>query len=221
MINKKVRDLITKELSDIEVGSPTHHFALMHILGEALTDANFHPESRKVPQLFRKANYELDDNEKDFIKKCQKIGRAISHICEWDGVDIVDSIGFYVSMSIGRPLGSAIEKLVEVKTIKEDLDKGKNDPCWDGYVQLGTKTKDGKEVPNCVPIKEINTIKEMIDSIREEMINETKAELELSRMIDGLKIKDKELDTVIRTLVFSNTPRMIEQVMREHMPELN
>lgn len=26
-------------------------------------------------------------------------------------------------------------------------------PCWDGYEQYGTKIKDGKEVPNCVPIK--------------------------------------------------------------------
>tara|TARA_R110000796_G_scaffold48413_2_gene116053 strand:+ start:526 stop:2580 length:2055 start_codon:yes stop_codon:yes gene_type:complete len=26
-------------------------------------------------------------------------------------------------------------------------------PCWDGYEQIGTKTKDGKEVPNCVPLK--------------------------------------------------------------------
>ena len=32
--------------------------------------------------------------------------------------------------------------------------KDKDDPCWDGYVQLGTKKKDGKEVPNCVPIEE-------------------------------------------------------------------
>jgi len=24
-------------------------------------------------------------------------------------------------------------------------------PCWKGYKQIGTKTKDGKEVPNCVP----------------------------------------------------------------------
>lgn len=26
-------------------------------------------------------------------------------------------------------------------------------PCWDGYEQIGTKMKDGKEVPNCVPIQ--------------------------------------------------------------------
>ena len=28
-----------------------------------------------------------------------------------------------------------------------------DDPCWDGYTQYGTKEKDGKEVPNCVPDK--------------------------------------------------------------------
>jgi len=27
------------------------------------------------------------------------------------------------------------------------------EPCWDGYEQYGTKMKDGKEVPNCIPIK--------------------------------------------------------------------
>lgn len=27
----------------------------------------------------------------------------------------------------------------------------KDDPCWDGYHMVGTKTKDGREVPNCVP----------------------------------------------------------------------
>jgi len=27
-------------------------------------------------------------------------------------------------------------------------------PCWKGYKQVGTKKKNGKEVPNCVPVKE-------------------------------------------------------------------
>jgi len=27
-------------------------------------------------------------------------------------------------------------------------------PCWPGYKQVGTKMKNGKEVPNCVPIDE-------------------------------------------------------------------
>lgn len=28
------------------------------------------------------------------------------------------------------------------------------DPCWKGYKQIGMKSKGGKEVPNCVPVKE-------------------------------------------------------------------
>jgi hypothetical protein len=34
----------------------------------------------------------------------------------------------------------------------DSLQKGQ-DPCWDGYEQLGMKEKDGKKVPNCVPVK--------------------------------------------------------------------
>lgn len=34
------------------------------------------------------------------------------------------------------------------------LEKGPNDPCYEDYVQIGTKDLDGREVPNCVPIKE-------------------------------------------------------------------
>jgi hypothetical protein len=32
--------------------------------------------------------------------------------------------------------------------------KDKSDPCWKGYTQVGTKTKGGKPVPNCVPQKD-------------------------------------------------------------------
>lgn len=31
-------------------------------------------------------------------------------------------------------------------------EKMAEDPCWKGYEMVGTKQKDGKEVPNCVPI---------------------------------------------------------------------
>ena len=29
--------------------------------------------------------------------------------------------------------------------------KGKSDPCWKGYEAIGTKRKNGRQVPNCVP----------------------------------------------------------------------
>jgi len=35
------------------------------------------------------------------------------------------------------------------------LEKGPNDPCWENYVQVGTKVVDGREVPNCVPLAKI------------------------------------------------------------------
>lgn len=36
-------------------------------------------------------------------------------------------------------------------TVREDV---MAEACWDGYKQLGLKNKKGKQVPNCVPVKE-------------------------------------------------------------------
>lgn len=35
-----------------------------------------------------------------------------------------------------------------------DLEKGPNDPCWESYVQVGTKMVGGREVPNCIPLED-------------------------------------------------------------------
>ncbi|QDP65246.1 MAG: putative peptidase [Prokaryotic dsDNA virus sp.] len=45
----------------------------------------------------------------------------------------------------------------EVPTI--DLKK----PCWSGYEQIGFKMKDGKKVPNCVPIKKSTNLESYAD----------------------------------------------------------
>lgn len=39
-----------------------------------------------------------------------------------------------------------------IKTFSDFISE-KNDPCWKGYKQIGTKKKNGKVVPNCVKIK--------------------------------------------------------------------
>lgn len=41
---------------------------------------------------------------------------------------------------------SAVEQITEV-----DMELAANDPCWSGYKQVGSKEKNGKRVPNCVP----------------------------------------------------------------------
>jgi hypothetical protein len=115
-LNKKVMAFLKKELKDLDEGSPTHWYAVSLILESALIDANWHPESRKVSSLFRKAKYELDPkDENDFVKRCKKLGRDISKMCDYGGDEIAYAIGFYTSMTIGRPLGASIEKLVESK----------------------------------------------------------------------------------------------------------
>lgn len=40
--------------------------------------------------------------------------------------------------------------------------EGLEDACWEGYIAIGTKMKDGREVPNCVPADaEMKKIEEM------------------------------------------------------------
>ncbi len=57
---------------------------------------------------------------------------------------------------------------------------GLENPCWRGYKKEGTKTKDGKEVPNCVPVnEEINEydvegsedVKDFIEYIKENLMH--------------------------------------------------
>ena len=40
-------------------------------------------------------------------------------------------------------------RLVNLIPLKE-----MENPCWKGYQMVGTKKKDGREVPNCVPNNE-------------------------------------------------------------------
>jgi hypothetical protein len=48
------------------------------------------------------------------------------------------------------------------------LKGGAKDPCWKGYEMVGTKKKNGKEVPNCVPKNEERYLKKFINFVSEE-----------------------------------------------------
>ena len=47
-----------------------------------------------------------------------------------------------------------------MKSFKQFVNEGENsqvkggDPCWSDYEMVGKKKKNGKEVPNCVPVNE-------------------------------------------------------------------
>jgi len=117
-LNIKVNKMLSYEFEDLRDGSPNHLWAIMHVLIGALRDANFHTTAKKVPTIFgSKAKYEGDPMaEKDLEKMYEyDLGPNIAALAKWDGKDIVDAIGFYVSMNVGRPTGEKIEKLIEVK----------------------------------------------------------------------------------------------------------
>ena len=45
-------------------------------------------------------------------------------------------------------------KKVTIKSAKKKTTAKKSeDPCWQGYEQVGNKKKNGKSVSNCVPAK--------------------------------------------------------------------
>ena len=66
---------------------------------------------------------------------------------------IAGSTGIRAKVYKSLPLVASTGDIDTLSTETEAaLDKGKDDPCWSGYVQLGMKkTKSGKMVPNCVP----------------------------------------------------------------------
>jgi hypothetical protein len=49
-------------------------------------------------------------------------------------------------------------KLTNIIKERKPIYVENNGPCWDGYEQIGTKMKGGKEVPNCVPKNEVKEV---------------------------------------------------------------
>jgi len=89
-------------------------------------------------------------------------------------------------------------------------------PCWDGYEQIGTKIKDGKEVPNCVPLK--TELDKFFDEYGEDedlsewtLIDERKVDYDeeeaLDYQIGELNKKDKSTLAKIWEFVSTGTAR--------------
>jgi hypothetical protein len=127
--NKKVKALLDKHLKDLKKGGANHQWAIMHILMGALGDANFHSEAKRVSKLFPNAKYEGDPMAKKDLENMYhyELGADIASICKWDGKVIVDALGYYISMTLGRPLGQKVEDLVEnvgMRLFKESVNEG-------------------------------------------------------------------------------------------------
>jgi hypothetical protein len=79
-----------------------------------------------------------------------------------------------------------------------NLEKNVNDPCWDGYVQVGMKKgKDGNMVPNCVPIDNSTVYLKTLD--KASLAN--KSEEEIADVLAELSLLDSKEFNVIKNTV--------------------
>ena len=142
-LNKKVKKFLDAYFKGTKASSPEAHHALMFILKGALTDANFHSEAKKVDKLFPKAKGAKYFGKQDWEYNLEDKGADIAAMAKWDGYDIVDAIGYFASMYIGKPMGDKISGLKtesarhELQELKQNLEE-KNCPNdaskWSYYV---------------------------------------------------------------------------------------
>lgn len=101
-------------------------------------------------------NVNKGESESEFISRCigEEIGAGYEQsqaaaICYsyWDKENM-KSIKFTSDKVI-----ASVNYNTKFRGINLMAEAGE-DPCWDGYEQIGTKEMNGRSVPNCVPIKD-------------------------------------------------------------------
>jgi len=77
----------------------------------------------------------------------------------WDAIDQAE-LGYCTALDFKCAASRTCNAWAAGGPITEDVEKeeavtaASDGPCWDGYVQVGMKEKNGKMVPNCVPADE-------------------------------------------------------------------
>ena len=91
------------------------------------------------------------ETEQEYISKCIP---AIIDEYEQEQASAICYNTYRTETNMGTQ-GRIISKMRELayKGINLAEGDGLEDTCWDGYEAIGTKILDGREVPNCVPIK--------------------------------------------------------------------
>ena len=128
---------------------------------KALQDLQMDPVASEDPEIRqaivqRKTDLEKEAKSKGFSESFEigdYFGISFSEDCEI-GTEIV---GFVEDGIVIELDDTAISHLAEngVNFLEGELTEGlrdpKDNPCWKGYKPVGTKKKNGRTVPNCVP----------------------------------------------------------------------
>ena len=110
---------------------------------------------KSVEQIAKKHRMDVSD-----IQRQLDMGEPIEHEHTKDhklAMDIalqhLDEIPDYYTR-LKKMETSAKKEHKKFKDVTEAKKMKDKDPCWKGYEMIGKKKKNGKEVPNCVPVKE-------------------------------------------------------------------
>ena len=88
-------------------------------------------------------NVKSGESEKEFVERCIPI-----EIGYGKSADVASGICYSIYQNRNMTTQQRVnKKIADLK--KEELITP--NPCQSGYIAIGTKIKDGREVPNCVP----------------------------------------------------------------------
>ena len=122
--------------------------------GNGIITAKEEAELKPVPSLedsAKKHNVDIEVLKKQLEKgiEIEKEHTKDDKVAEKIALAHIDERPDYY-IQIDKFEKKPVEKVTEVKEPTGDL----KDACWTGYVAVGTKMKNGKRVPNCVPKSE-------------------------------------------------------------------
>ena len=104
------------------------------------------------------------------------------------------------------------------KELREGLEKA----CWKGYEAIGTKKKNGKEVPNCVPVKEdwqkVNR-QDKTDGLSQKAVNAYRRENPGSKLQTAVTEKDPSGKRASRRKSFCARMSGVEGPMKDENGE--
>lgn len=109
----------------------------------------------------------LGNNADELMTASQLFDNIVIRPMQETILDGLDKILAYNDISLDlyfktlQPIEFSETKVMDKATIEQETGVKMSavnleDPCWDGYEQIGWKEKDGKRVPNCVPIEASN-----------------------------------------------------------------
>ena len=91
------------------------------------------------------------ETEEEYVSRC--IGEIYDEYGQEQSAAICyNTFRTETKMSGERLVASKINQMSKYRGIY--LEEGLENACWEGYEAIGTKILDGREVPNCVPVKE-------------------------------------------------------------------